>query len=374
MSTKTPVLEVNSLRARLARAASAAAEAGVSALLISPGSDLKYLIGADVSSFERLTCLVIPAEGTPGLVVPKMEEPLYADIPLEELGIKVVTWVDGEDPYGMTRELVGEPTRLAVADVMPALHAIRLRDEIPGAEQVLAGPIVSQLRMVKDAAEIAALRHVGAAIDRVHSRMGEFLRAGRTEAEVSADIHRAMIEEGHERVAFIIVGSGPNGAIPHHHHSERVIEQGDVVVIDIGGPIGGYFSDCTRTYSIGEPKFADVAETYKALQDAQAAAVAAVKPGVSAQSIDRAAREPIAAAGYGEYFVHRTGHGIGLDVHEDPYIVEGNDITLQAGHAFSVEPGIYLPGRWGARIEDIVAVTENGVESFNNTTHDLVIL
>ncbi|MGI8306845.1 M24 family metallopeptidase [Saccharopolyspora hattusasensis] len=364
--------------ARLTKAAETAAAAELDALLITPGSDLRYLLGAGGESHERLTCLVLPADDRPALVLPKLEELGFADIPLAELGIDVVTWVDGQDPHTMVADLAGRggaPARLAVADVMPALHVLPLRDALPDAEQVLTGTVLRELRMRKDAAEIEALRKAGAAIDRVHARMAEFLKPGRTEAEVGADISAAILEEGHTEAAFVVVGSGPNGASPHHAVSNRVIERGDVVVIDIGGPNAeGYNSDCTRTYAIGEPAQADVRETYAVLEAAQRAAVEAVRPGATAESIDAAAREPIAAAGFGEFFVHRTGHGIGLDVHEEPYIVGGNALPLEAGMAFSVEPGIYQPGRWGARIEDIVIVTEDGVESVNNQPHELMVL
>jgi Xaa-Pro dipeptidase len=205
--------------------------------------------------------------------------------------------------------------------------------------------------------------------------MGEFLRVGRTEREVAKDIAAAIVEEGHTVADFVIVGSGPNGASPHHRDSDRVIEAGEVVVIDIGGPVAeGYNSDSTRTYVMGEPKHDDVWDTYAVLQAAQQAAVEAVRPGVTCEQVDEVARKVITDAGFGEYFVHRTGHGIGLDVHEEPYIVSGNALPLEAGMAFSVEPGIYLPGRWGARIEDIVVATDNGVESFNNRPHELVVL
>jgi Xaa-Pro dipeptidase len=377
MSTITGPIDVNALRTRLERAATAAAQAGVDALLISPGSDLRYLIGAGGSSFERLTCLVLPAAGSsasPALVVPKLEQPGYAGIPTDELGVEVATWVDGQDPYRMITDRLKQVGRVAVADMMPALHTLQLRDAL-GGEQVLAGPVLRELRMRKDAVEIAALRKAGEAIDRVHARVGEWLRSGRTEAEVGADIAAAIVEEGHTVADFVIVGSGPNGASPHHRVSDRVIEAGDVVVVDIGGPVSeGYNSDSTRTYSVGEPKFADVKDTYAVLQAAQQAAVDAVRPGVTAEEVDSAARQVITDAGFGEYFVHRTGHGIGLDVHEEPYIVSGNALPLEAGMAFSVEPGIYLPGRWGARIEDIVVATETGVESFNNRPHELVVL
>ncbi|MEV0800039.1 Xaa-Pro peptidase family protein [Kribbella sp. NPDC050281] len=367
-----PVPESAVLRSRLERAREAAAGTG---LLIAPGSDLRYLLGQPGGSFERLTTLVIPADGAPALVVPKLEAPGYDGLPLEELGVEVVTWVDGDDAYGLAADRLRGSDRVAVSDFTPALHVLALRDALPKAEQTLAGPIVRELRMRKDAAEVEALRKAGAAIDRVHARVGEWLRPGRTEAEVGADIADAIVEEGHVMADFVIVASGPNGASPHHALSDRVIEAGDIVVVDIGGPVAeGYNSDSTRTYAVGTPRDADVAATYAVLRDAQQAAVDAVRPGVSAESIDAAAREVIAAAGFGDFFIHRTGHGIGLDVHEEPYIVGGNGLLLEPGMAFSVEPGIYQPGRWGARIEDIVVVTEDGVEPMNQRPHDLVVL
>ncbi|GAA4659886.1 MULTISPECIES: M24 family metallopeptidase [Amycolatopsis] len=375
-SPQSPPLDPTILRARLDRARQAADAAETDALLIAPGSDLRYLLGEAGGSFERLTALVLPAgDGVPALVVPKLEAPGYAHVPAEDLGVEVVTWVDGEDPYRMIADRLGKPGRVAVSDNTLALHVLAFRDALGDAEQTLAGPVVRELRMRKDAAEIDALRRAGAAIDRVHARVGEWLRPGRTEAEVGADIAAAIVEEGHALADFVIVGSGPNGASPHHDVSDRVIERGDVVVVDIGGPLPeGYNSDSTRTYAVGEPRDADVAETYAVLQRAQRAAVEAVRPGVTAQDVDAAARSVITDAGYGEFFIHRTGHGIGLDVHEEPYIVGGNTLPLEPGMAFSVEPGIYQPGRWGARIEDIVVVTEGGVESLNNQPHELVVL
>jgi Xaa-Pro aminopeptidase len=250
-----------------------------------------------------------------------------------------------------------------------AFHAL------PEAEHGLAGPVLTGLRIRKSPEEIAALRRAGKAIDRVHERMAEWLRPGRTEAQVGRDIAEAIVAEGHASVEFVIVGSGPNGASPHHELSDRVIERGDPVVVDIGGITAeGYCSDCTRTYVAGGQPDEEFTRYYQVLARAQQAACAAVRPGVSAQSIDAAAREVITDAGYGEYFVHRTGHGIGLEAHEEPYLVAGNAEPLAAGMAFSVEPGIYLPGRHGARIEDIVACTSTGVDSLNVARRDLVIL
>jgi Xaa-Pro dipeptidase len=366
------------LAERLRRAGEVAAAQDTDLLLVTPGTDLRYLIGADGASHERLTCLVLPAAGhraPPALVVPRLEAPGYSGLALDELGVEVVTWQDGEDPYLLVSDLAGGPTRVSVVDSMAAAHVFGLRTALPEAEQRLAGPVLRELRMRKDAAEIAELRAAGAAIDRVHARMAEFLKAGRTEEQVGADIAAAIVAEGHTSAAFVIVASGPNGASPHHDVSDRVIESGDVVVVDIGGPLpSGYNSDCTRTYAVGAEPPAHVREAYAVLQDAQERAVAAVRPGVLAEQVDGAARGPISAAGLGERFVHRTGHGIGLDVHEEPYIVAGNGLALEPGMAFSVEPGVYLDGEWGARIEDIVVVTEDGCERLNRRPRDLVVL
>ena len=188
------------------------------------------------------------------------------------------------------------------------------------------------------------------------------------------DIHDAILAAGHSLVDFVIVASGPNGASPHHELSDRVIQAGEPIVIDIGGQLhNGYCSDSTRTYCIGEPP-AEYAAYHEVLLRAQKAACDAVRPGATCESIDAAAREVITEAGYGEYFIHRTGHGIGIETHEEPYIVAGNTEPLEPGFAFSIEPGIYLPGKHGARIEDIVVCTETGGERLNLTPRELVIV
>jgi Xaa-Pro aminopeptidase len=367
---------------RLRAAAAAAADAGLVGLVITPGYDLRYLVGSRAQTFERLTALVLPATGEPTVVVPRLELASLKESAVTELGLAVRDWVDGDDPYGVVADALGgapagQSGRLAVAtavtDAMPALHLLPLADVL-GVVPVLATDVLRRLRMVKDDAEIDALRKAGAAIDRVHARVPEFLVPGRTEADVAADIAEAIVAEGHSGVAFIIVGSGPHGADPHHECSDRELQAGDIVVVDIGGPYEpGYNSDSTRTYSIGEPD-AEVARRYAVLQRAQQAAVEAVRPGVTAEQVDAAARDVLAAEGLAEAFVHRTGHGIGLSVHEEPYIVAGNALALEEGMAFSVEPGIYFPGQWGARIEDIVVVTADGALPVNNRPHELVVV
>jgi len=359
---------------RVSAAAAGAAAAGLAGLVITPGYDLRYLIGSRAQTFERLTALVIPAAGEPTVVLPRMELAALRESAVADLGFTVRDWVDGEDPYRLVAAALGTgPRATAVTDSMPALHLLPLADVL-GIVPVLAIGVLAGLRMVKDPAEIDALCTAGAAIDRVHARVPDFLAPGRTEAEVAADITEAIVAEGHSEAAFVIVGSGPHGADPHHECSDRVLQPGDIVVVDIGGPVEpGYNSDSTRTYSLGEPA-PEIAEQYAVLQRAQATAVASVRPGVTAEQVDAAARDVLAEAGLAEYFVHRTGHGIGLSVHEEPYIVAGNGLPLTEGMAFSIEPGIYLPGQWGARIEDIVIVTADGVLSVNNRPHDLTVV
>lgn len=367
---------------RLSSAASAAAEAGLAGLVVTPGYDLRYLVGSRAQTFERLTALVLPASGEPTVVLPRMELASLKESAVTELGLAVRDWVDGDDPYRLVADALGGvpagqsgglAVATAVTDSMPALHLLPLADVL-GVVPVLATDVLRRLRMIKDAAEIDALRKAGAAIDRVHARVPEFLVPGRTEADVAADVAEAIVAEGHSAVAFIIVGSGPHGADPHHECSDRELRAGDVVVVDIGGPYEpGYHSDSTRTYSIGEPD-PEVARRYAVLQRAQQAAVEAVRPGVTAEQVDAVARDVLAAEGLAEAFVHRTGHGIGLSVHEEPYIVAGNDLPLAEGMAFSVEPGIYFPGQWGARIEDIVIVTADGAFPVNNRPHELVVV
>lgn len=357
---------------RLSRAQRATADAGIDALLISPGADLRYLTGYDAIALERLTCLVLPARGEPTLVVPVLEAAAASASPARDL--PMTTWQETDDPFAVVAGLLPDARRVAVDDLMWASKVLALRERMPGVEQLAAGVVLRELRMRKDTGEVAALREAGAAIDRVHARMGEWLRPGRTEREVGRDIAEAIIAEGHVRVDFVIVGSGPNAASPHHELSDRVLMSGEPVVVDIGGTTeAGYCSDSTRTYALGQPP-AQFLAYYEILRDAQNAACERVRPGVTCASVDAAARDIIAAAGFGEHFIHRTGHGIGLQSHEEPYIVAGNELMLDSGMAFSVEPGIYLAGEHGARIEDIVVCTDAGVERLNTRPTDLVVL
>jgi Xaa-Pro aminopeptidase len=363
---------------RLAVVADAVRAAGLDVLLLTPGPDLRYVTGYDAKQLERLTCLAVPAGRDPFLLVPRLELKAAQASPAGALNLDVVTWGETEHPFGMIAKAVGDPRVVALSDRMWALHVLGFRDVFPAAEQRLASAVLSPLRMRKSAAEIAALKAAGEAIDRVHANVPGWLRPGLTERQVGAKIAEAILAEGHVQVDFVIVGSGPNAASPHHEVSDRVIRDGDVVVVDIGGTMpSGYCSDCTRMYAVGHAPD-DFMRYFEVLYAAQEAATVSVRPGVTAESVDRTARDIITDAGYGEWFIHRTGHGIGLESHEDPYIVEGNPIPLEPGMAFSIEPGIY-PGPHGARIEDIVvcadpATAGAGYQRMNNAPRDLVIV
>ena len=371
-----PLVTIDRVRA----ARDLAAAGGIDLLVLTPGSDLRYLTGYHAHAMERLTALAVPRQGEPFLVVPRLEAPMVGASPAAALDLELLAWDELDDPFALlAREAEGRlgvrPSRVAVGSRTWAEHALGVQRALPGSALELAAPVVDRLRMVKTPAEVEELALVGAAIDRVHARMGEWLRVGRTEAEVGAGIGAAILEEGHVAVDFTIVGSGPNGASPHHELSGRTVQAGDVVVVDIGGMSAtGYRSDCTRTYVVGGSPEASVAEWYGVLRTAQETATAAVRPGVTAEEIDATARRVIDDAGWGEHFIHRTGHGIGLDTHEAPYVVAGNAIPLEPGMAFSVEPGIYLAGRCGARIEDIVVCTDDGVRLLNEGPRELVEL
>ncbi|HAX81941.1 MAG TPA: peptidase M24 family protein [Actinobacteria bacterium] len=351
---------------RLDRARAFMAERGADVMLLSVGADLPYFIGYEAMPLERLTMLVVPAEGDAALVVPRLEAPRVA--PRGD-AFTVLPWDETDDPVA----LVGRHSAAAVALIGEQTWArflLELQREMPRTRFESAAPITRELRMRKDPDEIALLRAAGEATDRVVATLDGIAFAGRTERDLAAEVQRLTIAEGHDVASFAIVASGPNAASPHHEPTHRVIEEGDTVVIDFGGRWRGYCSDTTRTFVVGEPS-AEVGAAHAVLATAQAAARAAVHPGVTCEDVDRAARDVIEDAGYGEYFIHRTGHGIGLEVHEHPYIVSGNTESLEQGMTFSIEPGIYLPGRFGMRIEDIVACAEDGVDELNRSPRAL---
>jgi len=352
------------------RVRKAMSDQGVDVLLLSVGHDLPYLTGYEAMPLERLTMLVVPRDGEAVMVIPRLEAPRVVEQP----GVFTLRpWDETEDPTAIVAELAAGARVAAVGDQMWARFLVELLPRLPGVTYRRAVDIVGPLRMIKDDAEIAALRAAAAAADRVAAQLqrGEIPLVGRTEAQVSADISARLIAEGHDKVNFAIVAAGENAASPHHHAGDRVIRRDEIVLCDFGGTMEGYCSDITRCVVTGEIP-ADIAEAYAVLHEAQAAAVAAATVGTPCEHVDRAARDVITAAGFGEYFIHRTGHGIGMEEHEDPYIVAGNTRPLEPGHAFSIEPGIYVPGRWGMRLEDIVVATAAGPDALNTADHDLI--
>jgi Xaa-Pro aminopeptidase len=354
---------------RMRRAADVCAGAGLDAFVVPPSPDFRYLLGYEPPALERATLLLLRRESAPVLVAPALERPLATASPGGE-AIEVVAWVDGEDPYALAARLVPGSGRVAVGDRLWASHLLGLGAALPGVEFVASSEVLAGLRAVKDPEEVDALRRAGAAADAAFADIVTLPFAGRREEEIAADLARLLVEHGHARADFTIVGSGPNGASPHHDPGRRVVAAGDAVVLDFGGELDGYYSDTTRTVVVGyAPE--GFGEIYEVVRRAQDTGVDAVGPGVAAQDVDRAVRAVVREAGFAERFIHRTGHGIGLEVHEPPYVIEGNGTVLEPGMTFSVEPGIYLDGRFGVRIEDVVAVTAEGVERLNRSTREL---
>ncbi|MSW20783.1 MAG: M24 family metallopeptidase [Actinobacteria bacterium] len=357
---------------RLARARAEMSRLGIDVLLLSLGLDLPYLTGYHAMPLERLTMLVVPHDREATLVIPRLEAPRVVEQP----GVfSLHPWGETENPVEIVAALSGRPRIAAIGDQTWARFVVDLLPLMPSTTFRRAVDVVGAMRMVKDAAEVEALRAAGAAVDRIAADLqaGRIPLVGRTEAQVSADLGARIIAEGHQVVNFAIVAAGENAASPHHTPGARVIRAGEVVLCDFGGTMNGYCSDITRCVSLGTPP-AEVRAAYDVLQAAQEASVRAATVGTACEDVDRAARRIIAEAGFGEYFVHRTGHGIGMDAHEDPYIVEGNRSPLVAGHAFSIEPGIYVPGRWGMRLEDIVVASNSGPDPLNRVDHSLVVL
>ena len=398
-STERPVIPASRFAERLAGAQRVTASAGLDAILVGVGADLRYLAGYLAMPLERLTMLVIPARGSWSMAVPHLEVgPARLCPPAVTGDLPIVTWEEGDDAYALVAGLVTEAAgteaaavdpdarrgiRVAVSDDLPARHLLALQDHLDAGRFSLASAVLRELRMIKDPDEIALLRLAAQAADRVVAQIANGRLVGRSEADVAAEVRERLLAEGHDEASFAIVGSGPNSASPHHEASDRVIQPGEPIVLDIGGTIGGllggYASDITRTLWVtGGDTAKGPDERFRhlfgVLHGAQAAARRAVAPGVACEVVDAAARRPIDAEGLGQAFFHRTGHGIGLEGHEEPYIIAGNTEPLREGMAFSVEPGIYLPGVYGARIEDIVVCGPNGPIELNEAPRELYVV
>jgi len=358
---------------RLSRAADAAAAAGLIGVLVTPGPDLAYLTGyAPIAVTERITMLAVHASRPPAMLVPALERP-GAEEAASAAGVALHDWADGADPYAAAAGLLDRGGRYAISDAAWAMHVLGLQEALPDSRYVSMTAALPMLRAVKDASEIERLAAAGAAVDASFEDIAAARFAGCRESEIAADLAGILRAHGHSQVDFTVVGSGPNGANPHHDVSERTVEAGDMVVLDFGGLKDGYASDITRTVHVGAPTDEE-REVYEVVRRAQQAGFEAVRPGAACQDVDRAARAVIADAGYGEHFIHRVGHGIGLSIHEPPYMVEGETRPIEPGMCFSVEPGIYLPGRFGVRIEDIVVATDDGGRRLNAASREMRIV
>jgi Xaa-Pro aminopeptidase len=357
---------------RIRRATEETGARELDALVVAPSPDLAYLTGYGPMPLERPTLLVLRPGAGPVMLVPELERSLAEASSMGDR-LELVAWRDGSDPYEAAASLLAGAERIAVTDRLWAAHLLGLQRALPGGSFSPASPVMGRLRAVKDEDELGALRRAGRAADETFRQVVGMSFQGRSEEDVARDLAELLVRNGHARADFAIVASGPNAASPHHESGGRTILPHDAVVMDFGGEVGGYFSDTTRTVAVVEPP-EGFEQAYAVVREAQAAAVDAVRPGLEAQEVDRAARAIVDAAGYGERFIHRTGHGIGLEVHEPPYMVEGDDTVLAPGMTFSVEPGIYLEGRFGIRIEDIVAVTAGGVERLNRSSRELQVV
>ena len=381
MTARAVAIPATRFGERLSAARDATQDRGASALLIGVGPQLRWLTGYAARPLERLTMLVLPVDGPATLVVPRLERAPALGSPAGAAAlVDVVSWNETDDPIERVAASLpaeADDGRLLVSDHLWAMHALALQTRFVGATFGLASAALAELRAIKDADEIDRLRIAGAAADRVVEAIAAGRLIGRSEAEVAREVHERLLDEGHDEAAFAIVASGPNSASPHHEPGDRRIGAGDAIVLDIGGVLQGYCSDTTRTLWVtggSERPDPDFLTRYAVLQRAQAEATAAVRPGIACEAIDASARTVISDAGFGDWFIHRTGHGIGLEVHEDPYIVAGNTQPLRVGHAFSIEPGIYVEGRNGARIEDIVVCGPAGADAMNRSSRDLYVV
>jgi Xaa-Pro aminopeptidase len=375
-----PTIPAHRYGERIERARAALSSHAAAALLLGVGADLRYLMGYQAILTERLTMLVLPSSGPAILVAPRLEAMAAATCPAAGEGlVEVVAWDETQDAHALVADrLSGSAGRILVSSDLWALHVLALQDALSGRPFGLATEVLRDLRMAKDADEIALLRLAAHAADRVLEATASGTLVGRTEREVSLEILDRLVAEGHDAAQFAIVASGPNSASPHHRPGDRRIGPGEPVVFDIGGPFAGYCSDMTRTVWVAGPDGIQPSEEFLGIYDlvrrANAAATTAVRPGVACEAIDAAARTVIEAGGYGPAFLHRVGHGIGLETHEEPYLVGGNSEPLRAGVAFSIEPGIYLANRHGVRIEDIVVCGAEGADVLNEATRDLLIV
>lgn len=377
------MISAETYRRRLDVLAAAVDEQGLDAVLIGVGPELEWTTGYAAQGLERLTLLIVGADGPAGIIAPRLEAPAAMAAAAMASGVvSVLAWDETDDPFALVPDLIAgrdaHGSRMAVSDGLRAAFLLRLQATLPATRFDVASSVISPLRRVKDAEEIALLRAAAQAADRVIATVISGSLVGRTEADIAGEVRSRLVEEGHDRAEFSIVAAGPNSASPHHEPSDRVVVEGEPLLFDIGGRRAGYCSDITRTVWVSGPSGAgpdpEFSRIYELVRQAQAAACEAVRPGATFEGLDRVARSIITDGGHGPDFFHRLGHGIGLEVHEDPYLVEGHDEVVRAGEAFSIEPGIYVEGRYGVRIEDQVVCTTAGADRLNLAPRDLLIV
>jgi Xaa-Pro dipeptidase len=342
-------------------------------LVLGPSSNMFYFTGLKTSADERLQLLLIPASGTPDVILPEM----YKDKANEVIAgrFPLFTWPDQQDPVELVKKTVQKADyhRIAVDDTLWSSHFISVMQVFQECTFAPASLVIDPLRQFKDDQEIMLLAKSGELADMVMEKVREEIRPGISEKELAGFIELSYRQLADDIAFKPIVASGPNGASPHHSSGERKFKVGDFIVVDCGGMHNGYCSDITRTFCLGKAD-GKMKKVYQAVRDANEKAFDTIAQVCSGEEADAAAREVITSTGYGPNFTHRTGHGIGLDVHEAPYLVAGNKEKILPGMVFSVEPGIYLNGRFGVRIEDIVAVTATGPQRLNRFSRELIEL
>jgi Xaa-Pro aminopeptidase len=372
---------------RIALAQEALRREGLAGLLVGVGPELEWLVGYSAVGHERLSLLVVPVSGPVVFLGPRLELAAAGQAPgLGDGGVRLETWEETEDPFPRVPPLLRGPaaaegragSRVLVSDGLRAAFLLGLQRVLPGVSWGLASRALAPLRRSKDADELALLRSAAEAADRVIEAIVAGPLVGRSEADVASEVRRRLVDEGHDTAEFAIVASGPNSASPHHEPGSRVIGPGEPLLLDIGGRRSGYCSDTTRTFWLAAADGRDADPAFLAIhrltEEAQAQARAAVRPGLAYAALDASARDVISDAGHGEHFIHRLGHGIGLEVHEEPYVVSTSQDVLRVGDTFSIEPGIYLEGTFGVHIEDVVVVTAEGGASLDTTVRTLRVI
>lgn len=353
---------------RIARLQAQMKTTGTTLLALAPGAHMRWALGFTPHPDERL-CLLLIGPDKAAFVMPALnatDARQHTDLPFYD-------WTDADGPAqalaAALADVGPDPRKLSLDETMRADHALMLLDALPTAERGLAGAEVGALRQIKDAGEIAALRDNARIADKAQAAVRAALRPGVTESEMVQVARDAFAAEG-ARCEFAIIGFAENSAYPHHHSGARALKPGDVVLVDIGGRYGDHMSDITRMAAFGTPP-AEYDAVHAVVDAAVVAALKAARPGAPAHAVDDAARGVIKEAGYGDYFTHRVGHGIGTEVHEPPYMTATNTQLLEEGMTFTIEPGIYLPGRFGIRLEEVAVITADGAEILSGLSRDL---